>query len=371
MASIEERNGKWRVRWRDPDGRARSRQVATKRTATKLAREVEDDVGQGRRWQPRDAGQTTDLNALMEAYLRDCARHLAPGTVRNRAYALEIFARFLREGHSDPARLEPSILSRNLLGAYYDSIASDGLHGKPRRDASRKKLVEIVQGMWTWAFESEDFEGEVPYPKKIKMRRPTRRRTIAPTWQEMDLCIGSASGWVRDAAYLLRYLGLRPHQVMALKWEHFNLTDATLWVPTGKTAHEKDGWLVPISHHVVDHIKSWRTFGRCSGYLVESKRTGAQARELRQRDFVRAWSRASVRTEVFERQSMKAFRKGFVSNLKKAGADVEAVEYLVGHSVGDVRGAYLDPNALPLREAVDLIPAVNFERTLSCLPAPV
>jgi len=46
-----------------------------------------------------------------------------------------------------------------------------------------------------------------------------------------------------------------------------------------------------------------------------------------------------------------------VSGLKRAGADDEAVEYLVGHSLG-LRGCYTDPDALPLRTAIGLVPAI-------------
>ena len=56
--------------------------------------------------------------------------------------------------------------------------------------------------------------------------------------------------------------------------------------------------------------------------------------------------------------TLRAFRKGFRSGLKKAGADSEAIEYLLGHSQGLI-DTYTDPDALPLREAVDKIPALG------------
>ncbi|MCP4917543.1 MAG: hypothetical protein GY913_11515 [Proteobacteria bacterium] len=58
------------------------------------------------------------------------------------------------------------------------------------------------------------------------------------------------------------------------------------------------------------------------------------------------------------KQPHHAFRKGFISELKRAGADTDAVEYLVGHSLG-LRGVYTDPDALPLRKAVAKIPGLR------------
>lgn len=68
-----------------------------------------------------------------------------------------------------------------------------------------------------------------------------------------------------------------------------------------------------------------------------------------------AWKRAGVREVAWKGQPHQRFRKGFRSGLKRLGADGEAVEYLIGHYLGLVT-VYTDPEFLPLREAVDLIP---------------
>jgi hypothetical protein len=82
---------------------------------------------------------------------------------------------------------------------------------------------------------------------------------------------------------------------------------------------------------------------------------GASARTARARDAARGWERAGVRPEVWRGRPHHAFRRGLVSGLKRAGADADAVEHLVGHALGS-RGAYIDLDNLPLDEAVALIP---------------
>jgi hypothetical protein len=69
----------------------------------------------------------------------------------------------------------------------------------------------------------------------------------------------------------------------------------------------------------------------------------------------RAWKRAGVREVAWEGRPDQCFRKGFRSGLKRLRADGEAVEHLIGHYLGLVT-VYTDPDALALREAVDLIP---------------
>jgi len=145
---------------------------------------------------------------------------------------------------------------------------------------------------------------------------------------------------------------------MHLTWADFDLDEATLRVrpELGKSKQERRGRRVPISPHLVDLLRAW---GPGEGYVVESRRfgTGPRARQERNRDMRRAWERSGARPEAY-RQPHHCFRKGFVSELRRAGADPDAIEVLVGHSLG-LRGVYTDPAALPMREAVGLIPAIG------------
>jgi hypothetical protein len=137
----------------------------------------------------------------------------------------------------------------------------------------------------------------------------------------------------------------------------------------GKTSAECLGRIIPISPILVKEMAGW---GRREGWLIPTNRTGAQARVARQRGVIRAWKRSGVQPEVWaatekrKGQSFHAFRKGFVSGLKKLRADPDAVEHLVGHSLG-LRGVYTDPDVLELREAVDLIPQLNLQPKLVAL----
>ena len=92
MASIDKRNGGFRVRWRDPDGTAHSRQFPTREGARRFQREVEACVAAGRRWKPADAGEIPRLQEALEHYVRHCHRVYAQGTVRQYAQRLDAFS---------------------------------------------------------------------------------------------------------------------------------------------------------------------------------------------------------------------------------------------------------------------------------------
>ncbi len=359
MASIDDRGDGYRVRWRDPDGQARSRQCPDLATARRVKREIEQIVAEGRRWEPRDARPLPDLREILTAYIRDKARVLASGTAERYARNLEIFLRWLQQREGARGKLFPELLTKNLLAEFYEDLAGDGRHGRPRRDSTRRKIVEVVQLAWEWAYNEDEWSASVPRPRSIEMRREEGELTVAPTWVEMDAVIRAfdQEAWHNKLGILLRFTGLRVQQVMGLTWDDLDLEQATLRVrgELCKSRQERRGRIIAISKHLVDILSGW---GRREGFVITTKRRGCRERLARPRDLDRAWARAGVRAAAWKGRPHHAFRKGFVSELRRAGADPDAVEYLVGHSLG-LRGVYTDPDALALRQAVALIPPLT------------
>ena len=360
MANIEERNGKKRVRWRGLDGREHSRACPDATTAKCVRREVEQALAEGREWAPHQAGQEPDLEVMLEAYIRECARIYQRRTTIRQARAMDLFVRFLRQKSGPKTRLTAAILNRSLLAEYYESLETGGLHGRPRALETRKRLVETVQLVWQWLSEEDDFHRFVPPPRKLRMRRSPTNPTVAPTFEEMDSCVNAASGWRQDLALLMRFTGLRVSQVMGLLWHDLDLPRAEMTVrgELGKSLQERRGRRIPISRHMAEILSSWERTREF--VIVPGPQCGPDRdRVARAKQMGHAWRRAGVRREVW-RQPQHAFRKGFVSGLRRLGADPDAVEVLVGHSLG-LRGVYTDPDALPLRKAVDLIPPLHCE----------
>lgn len=364
MAYIRRHGRKYSVRWRDLRGTERSKSCPTSESARRLKRDVEEAIAQGHDWQPDRVRGEPRLMEMFRAYLARCHRLQAHATAVAKARHLDKFGRFLGARQGDAARVYADVLTRSLLADYYADL--DGLE-----KTTKKKNVQAVEAAWKWAFEEEEFREYVPYPLRLEMPSGVSTPTVAPTWAEMDACIaathdllqGHGQGYRRphigqyQLTVLLRFTGLRVQQAMRLRWDDVDLTNARLTVrgELGKTKAEKRGRIVPVSAHLVDLLAGW---GRRDGWIVESLRTGPQVRVARQRDMCRAWARAVVREDAWKGQSHHAFRKGFVSGLRRAGADPDAVEYLVGHSLG-LKGVYTDPDALALKEAVALIPAVG------------
>ncbi|MDP2309298.1 MAG: tyrosine-type recombinase/integrase [Pseudomonadota bacterium] len=283
---------------------------------------------------------------------------LRPNTAVRYARALDLFLRYLDKVHGKGATFSPALLTRRLLSEWYADLKHDGLHGNDRSDATRRKLVEVVQLAWVWLYDDEESSALVAPPRKLRMAREPSKPTVAPTWAEMDACVAVLRAWHQRLGVVLRFTGLRCQQAMGLRWADVDLTRARLTVrgELGKSRQEQRGRVMPISPHLVAILRTWEREGE---WLISSNRqSGDRERMARARDFERGWQRASVRQEAYDGRPHHAFRKGFVSELKRAGADADAVEFLVGHSLG-LRGVYIDPDALPLKAAVEHIPVLS------------
>jgi integrase len=257
------------------------------------------------------------------------------------------------------------MLSKALLGEMYDGLLASGLKGQ-RRASTVKKLVEVFERMWAWAANEDAYDGFVPAPKRLDMPEGAGDPVVAPTWADMDSCIVKAQGWIRKLAVVLRFTGLRVQQAMHLKWEDFDYDRCTLRIrgELGKTRFERRGRIIPVSKHLVAELEKWE---HEQEYVIPCHRMqdGPRGREARGRDMGRAWKRAMVREDIWKQRPHHCFRKGFKTELNRAGAQWEAVEHLLGHQVGDsVTSRYLDPEFLPLKETVDLIPPLGQHLTV-------
>lgn len=301
-------------------------------------------------------GGGPQLPEIHQEYLRAIERRFSEATIYRYAIVLDVWEGWLRDTQGDA--LPPSLLSRRTIEEHAAWLSQTGMHGRPRSPATVNKHLSIIQSMWRWAADDQVYEEHVPRPRKVHTQRPASTPAIAPTWAEMDRAIMECTGPQRSLAILLRFTGLRVQQAMGLRWSDLDPKRGLLTIrgELGKSAAERAGRIVPLSNHLLEEIQTWEREGE---YILPTNRhKGPRERKARARDMKAAWDRSGVRPEVWKQRPHHAFRKGFTSELKRAGADSEAVEYLVGHSRG-IRGHYVDPEALPMVEAVGLIPPIS------------
>ena len=341
MATITKRGETYLVRWYGIHGDRRARSCPTKRSAEQLGRTVEEDKSNGRDWEPPRRGAT--LEEVVTAYLKHIARTKRPATLS--AYG-DFSIQFVSFVGADESASK-AFTSRTIT-AYYDHL----LERATVRESTRQQYVQMAERVWSWAYGSEEYGDQLGRPRRLEMRAVESTPTVAPTWAECDRCVAQLdpkTGAYR-AAIIMRYTGLRVSQACGLLFSDIDVKAGTLRLrgELGKSRNERAGRIIPVSLHLIAAMNAW-------GGQPHDKIVGAVTADDAIR---RAWRASGVRAEVYKGRPDHAFRKAFVTELRRASADPDAVEYLVGHSSG-IRGIYTDPSALPLVKTVGLVEAIR------------
>ena len=372
MASIARTPlGTYKVRWRDPDGRARAKTCESKTSADRLRRRAAEAEEQGVRLELRE-----ELPAVLEVAFRDVVRDWrrtkAESSVHTYAYHLAVAHSWMVERLRSVPRLDD--LNRSLLFDLHHHLHRDRGAGLTWSAG----VVRTLHQAWIRLYDSELHGPATPRPPlQLELPQAPGRPVQAPTWAQVDAAIREIRGvrapWHRQAGILMRYTGLRVGQVVRLTWADLDLDQAVLVVrgELGKSHQERRGRAVPISPHLVDELAGW---GVREGplfpptlVLPHARRTKAAtdwqdvANSLRVA-IRRAWAASGAPAALWSQRPDHAFRKAFRTELLSRGAAPHAIDALLGHSgrsAGDV--VYTDAWGLDhaLRTAVALIPAVG------------
>ena len=366
MASIEKRKGKYRIRWRDPDGVQRSRTVPDYDTARRVAREIEQVTSAGRRWEPCDGNAIPRVADAFADYLEWAENHFAPNTVRQYSTCLHQFLDWLE---SDTRRRKPTLdlVTNRRADSWYHFLR----HERGLKTSTANLRAVALQSCRTWLYDDEDYHDVTPAPRRrLRLATVPHQPPAAPSWDDMDKAIHAAIHQANNAKHwkvkwnararvqaftVLRFTGLRIEQVMQLRWEDFDLDERWLKVrgELGKSRQEKAGRVIPVSEHLVAELATW---GTREGWLVDPDRS---RRVLHTNGSRVIWELTDVDPRRYK-SPHHSFRHGFKSNLLAAGASKPALDYLVGHNMKGTDGHYLDPRtALDMVSAVKLIPAVS------------
>ena len=368
MAWRRKAGKKWLVCWRHPiTGEDQSKGGhPTAKAADDFITVVETLHSQGINWEPPAAAEAVPLmTTAMDGYLDHVALTKSEGTTYNRRMSLELFRRFVEET-TPSATLD--VLTKTLLTRFLSWLKDPA---NSTRKAGRsvdfiRKCVEHVQGFWAWAADDDAYVAMTPRPRRLTelrgMRSP-RTPTRAPTWADMDAQIAALGAPAegqrvqRDFAFHIliavieRCTGLRVSQAERLI---VGDVDAGLGVLTfrgelGKSHQEKAGRLMPIAPVLLEVLRRL-VAGRAAGELLVPRRGRSAASNKRKR-MAEAWVLAQVPEAVWKQRVNHAFRKGFSSELARAGVPKEVRDFLTGHSAG-ISGFYTDPAALDLTTAV-------------------
>lgn len=351
--AIVKRGSRYQAKVRGPDGRWWTATASTRKDAQTIEREMRQARDLGLTWvHPRDRQARLTVRRLAERYI---AAHPAPllahSTRMNRAGHLE---RFVAWGEASRRRgFYADQLTRSVLEAWLSQLLEDGLSPDSVRTMARS-----VSAAWAWGHEYDEeqaWEGLVPRPRRPTLPRAPRKLTIAPTFDEIDLMLEHvAPPWAARLAVLQRFLALRVRAAAALRWDDIDFGRGEVHVRAEITKGGYGARLLPLHPQLGYYLRKWRGKGP---FVVADWRPQPVSYVFRV--FNRAWQDSGVREAVWRGRPSHAFRKAMKTHLRAKGADPDAVDIFLGHSLKTTTQVYVDPSAWPLGDLVKLIPDIE------------
>ena len=169
-------------------------------------------------------------------------------------------------------------------------------------------------------------------------RREMRLPEFLPVDEMMDLLRSLPSGGekqARDAAILelLYSSGLRVGELVSLRWEDLSLEEGTVRV-TGKGRKVR---IVPVGKKAADALKGYLAARGSRGSLPGSPPAGVLFRNMRggpltARSVARILAASLQRAGVGRHLSPHGIRHTFATHLLESGADLRAIQEMLGHA---------------------------------------
>ncbi|MCP3980606.1 MAG: tyrosine recombinase XerC [bacterium] len=264
------------------------------------------------------------------AYLRD-QRRASPRTLRAYVGDLGQFETFLVEEHCDGEAPPPSGIDTLAVRGFVASLSRKGL-GK---SSIARKLSAVRSFLRFFVrdghIEVNPAEG-IPTPRVPKPL--PRTLTVDEVFNLLERIAGDDPASLRDRAILelLYAAGLRVSELVSLDLHDVDLTSQIVRV-LGKGGKER---MVPFGDKAEGSIRAWldASTGRRSAKSSDPDALFLNLRggRLTDRSVRRILNRRMDEAAIFAKISPHALRHSFATHMLGAGADLRAIQELLGHA---------------------------------------
>jgi integrase/recombinase XerC len=289
---------------------------------------------------PTRTRATADALAAYASHLR-VERHASPHTIR--AYLGDLRQFFALAGAARPERVRAGTI-RHWLRA---------LDGRAERASIGRKLA-AVRGLFRFLVDT----GRLARDPTLGIVTPKTRRPLPAhlTLDEIDRLLVAPPGdrllGVRDRAILelLYSAGLRVSELVGLDWDRLDAVTGCVRV-LGKGGRER---VVPVGRPALRALAAYRAAcaeaGQAtSGAVFRNARGG----RLTARSVARAMERHVVTSGTTAKATPHALRHTFATHLLGAGADLRAIQELLGHASLSTTQRYTHVDLRRLMDAYD------------------
>jgi integrase len=216
-------------------------------------------------------------------------------------------------------------------------------HGSPGNgNNARRTLRRMLSKAQAWGL-----LGAVP---KIRLLKEKRRGLLIDGDREAQLLKFSRQP-LRDVLMVMQDTGMRPDEVLRLRWEYIDTARRTMFNPIGKT--DRSRRMVPMSDRVVRVLKERRN-GETEGWVFPSPKRGSRCGYFSlgavEHQFKEARQNAGLPQELV----LYCARHTYATDALARTGNVAAVMDSMGHANAQTTMIYQHQGLEQLRDAINL-----------------
>jgi integrase/recombinase XerD len=257
-------------------------------------------------------------------YLRDVKR-MSPNTVESYARDLSALA-----GFAESRGTTVDALDRKDLEAFVRSLMASGL--SPRSVA---RAVACVRGFYRFAAVEDKRDASPADDLRAPRAWPALPKFLS--LEEVDRLLAqpdtSTPRGLRDKALIevLYATGLRVSELVSLKTNNLHLDEGYLTC-VGKGSKER---IVPVGHEAAEWLKKYLSSGRralvngSSPWLFVNARDGGPLSRV---GFWKVLKEYGIKSGISHELSPHVLRHSFATHLLERGADLRAIQVMLGHA---------------------------------------
>jgi integrase len=354
MATVRKRVNKkgvsYQVDYYDPDGRRKMKCFKKKKDADAYKAKVEVTKREGTYDEIFQPKEDINFNELADRYVENYSVQKSYRTFKRHA------VRYLREAFGDKKLKDLSYLD---LETYRNKRKATPLAcGKPRTEATVNREMAALKHMLNKAVEW-GFLVVSPFKKGSRLsytENNQRHRYLMEA--DIEKLLNSCSPHLLPIVEIALHTGMRKGEILGLQWDQ--VRDGFIYLHETKSGKSRQ---IPLDSRATQVLKDLQVKNKWKSPYVFVGPDGNRLLDVK-KGFAGACRRAGIEDFHFH-----DLRHTFASHLVMKGANLKAVQRLLGHSDSKMTDRYSHLSPAHLRETVNLMDGLpNGKELVNILP---
>lgn len=308
----------YQVIWREPgSGKIRREHFSgpnAKKDAEIYDREIKLQKAKDPAVLLADQEESPSLGKIISLYITYTKPYKSETSVRMELYHVK-----------EIVRLVGNVPVDSLETSHIQSAKRDHMEREISMSTFRRRW-DIIRSALNWAV-NEGYISSNPLAG-YRVKKPSKEPILPPSPEELQALLKHSSEHLRRAIILAYYTGARPgpSELFGLQWRTVDLKGG--WIQILSANKGNQVWReIPIHEDLAEQLARWREEDSRTGISWVIHYRGRPVKSVRS-----SWREAKRKAGIERKLRPYDLRHAFITSALDAGADVQAVSDMAGHS---------------------------------------